>query len=175
MKGLIATIAGVGVLLVAATSVGAEPPGFWENKRLEPAASFVAGKPATVYCAYKQATIDAAVSATATNTVGATPVIGGGVIYISPAACAYLNAWLNGRKVANLYGVAVSMETLAHEAELAGGVADETTATCVGLKRMPQMVTRFFPLKKRESLHDLMADAYDAWAQQSSAYHAHPC
>jgi hypothetical protein len=175
MKGLIATAVAGTVLFVAAASAGAAPPGFWRSARLAPAATFVAGKPVAVYCAPTQAAINQTVSADATSVLGATPMIGSNEIYLAPITCAYLNAWLNGKKVANLYGVAVAMETLAHEAELARGSGDETTATCLGLRAMPKMVTKFFPLKKRESLHDLIGDAYSFWETQSSLYHAHSC
>lgn len=167
------------VALVAAAVLSgaavAAPAGFWVNTKLANPAAFVAGKPLAVECASTQAAINETVSPTAANVLGATPVIGGGEVYLAPVVCAYLDAWLNGKKVANLYGVAVSMETLAHEAELARGIADETSATCAGLKAMPQMVTRFFPLKKRESLHDVIGDAHRFWATQGPAYHAHAC
>lgn len=175
MRGLIATVFVGAVLLGAAASAGAAPSGFQQSARLAPAATYVAGKPVAVYCAPTQAAINATVSADATSVLGATPTIGGSDIYLAPTVCAYLNAWLNGKKVANLYGVAAAMETLAHESELARGVDDETTATCLGLRAMPRMVTTFFPLKKRESLHDLMSDAYRFWGTQSSLYHAHSC
>lgn len=173
---MIVTSAAAVILLAVVAAAGAETPaGFWQSTRLAPPVSFVAGKPVNVYCAKTQATINQTVSADATNILGATPTIGGNEVYLAPIACAYLNAWLNGKRVANLYGVAAAMETLAHEAELARGVNDETSATCLGLRAMPKMVTKFFPLKKRESLHDLMNDAYNAWATQSAVYHAHPC
>lgn len=175
MRGLIAILAAAVTLLDVAASAVAAPPGFWESARLTPAASFVAGKPVKVYCASTQAAINATVSSTATSVLGATPVIGGDQIYLAPIVCAYLNAWLNGKRIANLYGVAGALETIAHEAELAAGVNDETTATCLGLKAMPQMVMRFFPLRKRESLHNLMGDAYQFWSTQGDAYHAHAC
>lgn len=172
MKWIVSVLAAA---LITAGSASAAPPGFWTNTRLAKAASWVAGKPVTVDCAFTQAAINKTVSATAADILGATPTIGDGEIYLAPVTCGYLDAWLNGRKPANLYGVAVSLETLAHEAELARGVADETSATCAGLKTLPQMVTRFFPLKKRESLHDVIGDAYRFWGTQSSVYHAHPC
>lgn len=173
MKGLVAIVVGTIVLASGASAVAA-PSGFWLNKRLSPPASYVAGKPVDVYCAYKQATIDNTVSPTATNVAGATPVIGGGAIYLSPLTCAFLGAWMNGRNV-DLYNFAVAIETLAHEGELAAGVDDETTATCKGIPKIPELVARYFPLKKRESLHDLMGDVHDVWMNQGDVYHAHPC
>lgn len=172
----VALVVMVALLGVAGTaSADAAPAGFWQSARLAPASTFVAGKSMTVYCAPTQAAIDATVSPTATNILGSTPTVGGDVTYLAPVVCAYLHAWLNGKKPSNLYGVAVAIETLAHEAELGRGINDETSATCAGLKAMPQMVTQFFPLKKRESLHDIMGDAYRFWATQSAVYHAHPC
>lgn len=160
---------------LVATLVLAAPPGFKANPRLSAPASFVAGKPVTAYCAPTAAAMNATVSPTAVDVQGATPIIGGNVIYLSPLTCAYLDAWLNGKKPSNLYGVGGSMETLAHESELARGITDETAATCAGLKAMPTMVTKFFAPKKRTTLHVLMGFATAYWNAQSDVYHAHPC
>jgi hypothetical protein len=167
------------VLLVAlvftASAVAATPsPGFRPNVRLSKPATWIAGHKVTAYCAPTQAAVNALVSPTATEVQGATPVIGGNIINLSPLTCAFLDAWLNGKKPSS-YAVGAAMQVLAHESELAKGVNDETSATCAGLKVMPRMVTKFFPLKKRETLHNLMGYAYDYWNSQSAVYHAHPC
>lgn len=133
----------------------------------------------TVYCAPTQAAINATVDPkydTAGMPIqGATPVIGGNVIYLSPFSCANLLAWNTKSKRIVLYNFAVSLETLAHEAELTAGVDDETTATCKAIPEIPRVVARFFPLRKRESLHDLMGDVHAVWMSQPAMYHAHPC
>jgi hypothetical protein len=167
------------VLLVAlaftASAVAATPPpGFKANVRLSKPATWIAGKRVLVYCAPTQAAINATVSPTATNVQGST-FPGGDNIFLSPLTCAYLDAWLNGKTPSNLYGVAGSMETLAHESELAKGIGDETSATCAGLKAMPSMIGKFFPLNRRMTLHDAMGYAYELWNNQDSSYHAHAC
>jgi hypothetical protein len=170
MKRVVSVLAAA---LVTATSVSAAPPRFWANARLSKPASWFASKPVTVYCAPTQAAINQTVSPTATNVLGSTNP-GGDNIYLAPLTCAYLDAWLNGKKVV-LYNFAVSLETLAHEGELAAGISDETTATCKAIPKIPRLVAKFFPLRKRESLHDLMGDVHDVWMSQSPVYHAHPC
>lgn len=151
------------------------PAGFKEAPQFEPAASFVAGKPVRIYCAPTQAAINATVGPEAVNVQGAT-YIGGDDTYLSPQTCGFLNAWLRGKKPSNLYGVAGSLQTLAHEAELAKGIDDETNADCASLKTMVPMVTRYFPLKKRITMHDLMALAWQIhYAKDQSVYGTHPC
>lgn len=170
---MVAAAAAIG----AGASAAGAPAGFWTNTRLSKPASWVAGKPVTVYCARTQAAIDATVDPSY-NTEGqpiqGSTVPGGDEIDLSPLTCAYLDAWLNGRRVV-LYNFAVAVETLAHEGELASGISDETTADCKAIPRIPRLVTRFFPLRKRETLHDLMGDVHDAWMSQPAIYHAHPC
>lgn len=131
----------------------------------------------TVYCAKTIGTLEAmneAAAATVPDLQGLAPV-GGSVVYLSPLTCAYLDAWQNGKKVKNLYGIAGSLLTLAHESEHAKGVADETDADCAALHAMPRMVTRYFPLRKRESLHDLMFDAWRGHSTKAAIYQTHPC
>lgn len=175
MRVVLTLVTAVVALSVAGVASGAVPAGFKANVRLSKPVTWIAGHLVTAYCAPTQAAINAAVSPTATSVAGATPVIGGKVIYLSPLTCAYLAAWLNNKNPSNTYGIGESMETLAHEAELAKGISDETSATCAGLKIMPSMIAKFFPLKGRQSLHILMGYAYDAWNGQSAVYHAHPC
>lgn len=176
MKGLIVIVVAAAGLLLAAPSSGAAPTGFWANKRLTPAASFVSGKPVVVYCANTQAALEAlAASADTVPDLQGLATVGGDAIYLSPLTCAYLDAWLNGRNVKNQYGVAGSMLTLAHEAEHTHGVSDETDTDCAALYAMPQMVVKFFPLLKRESLHDLMFDAWRGHSTKPPQYQTHPC
>lgn len=151
------------------------PPGFREAPQFEPAASFVAAKPVHVYCALTAAVINATVGANASDVQGATPVIGGNVIYLSPLTCAFLNAWRNGKKPKNLYGVAGSLQTLAHESEHAKGIPDETDADCASLKWMVPMTRKFFPLRKRITMHNLMAIAWEMHYAKAPEYREHPC
>jgi hypothetical protein len=161
--------------LTAATAASAAPTGFKAMPRLAAPVSSIAGKPVTAYCAPTQAAINQTVSPTATNILGATPTIGGSEIYLSPLVCANLIAWQKGSHRIVLYSFALSIETLAHEAELAAGISDETTATCKAIPKIPRLIAKFFPLRKRESLHDLMGDVHYFWMSQSPVYHAHPC
>lgn len=163
---------------VAASNTSAASTGFWANAKLAPAAASVAGKKVSVNCFTTRAAFVAFVAASdnpVADVQGFVPVTGGTVMYLSPETCAYLDAWLNGKKVANLYGVAGSMLTLAHEAEHLKGLADETDTDCAALRALPRMVTKFFPLKGRESMHDLMFDAWRGHSSKAPQYQTHAC
>lgn len=143
-------------LVVAA--VIAAPPGFFPAPKLQPAASSVAGKPVKVWCAKNGAIWHAVASPDATGYV---PIVGGHEMWLSNLACANLHAWLNGKNPPNSEAVAGSMLTLGHEAEHLRGERDEAMTDCAALRAMPAMVRKFFPLKGRISMHDLMALAWD--------------
>lgn len=176
MRGL--ALAALVVLTLGAATARADsavPAGFTLNPTLSKPAAFVAGKPVTVYCAPSAAAIDLTVSSSAQNVQGVTPVVGGNVIYLSPLTCSFANAWLAGKKPKNLYGVAVALQTIAHEAEHTAGISDETDADCASLKAMPAMVLKFFPLRGRETLHRMMADAWTAHGTKSAVFKEHAC
>lgn len=157
---------------VAASTVAAAPAGFYEAVRLDPAASFVAGKPASIYCAATMAAYyEAGVAATGRPSQGTAgfSTIGGSQSFLSTWVCSYLNRWLAHKPVTR-YHLAVSIEVLAHEAELERGIADESLADCAALAAMPQVVRRFFPLRGIYTLHGLMADAWAAHALESPVY-----
>lgn len=161
--------------VVCGTATAAAPAGFWTNGKLAPAASWVAGKQVTVYCASTVDALKSTVVGEAIPDLQGTAIAGDSVINLSPLTCSYLDAWMNGKKVKNLYGVAGSMLTLAHEAEHAKGMSDETDTDCAALHALPRMVAKFMPLRQRETLHDLMFDAWRGHSTKSAAYQTHAC
>lgn len=165
--------------LVGAASVGAAdqpaPAGFTANVKLSAAASWVAGKPVTDYCA-SSAALFLSASAKATgvdnpyasgySTVGATNS------FLHPTICETLAKWTDGKKV-DLDLLGAALLTVGHEAELLSGVSDESIADCKALAAMPKMIAKFFPLKKRATLHVVMRDAWDVHDGEPDVYHTY--
>lgn len=129
------------VALVAAAAL-AVLPGFREAPSLEPAASYVAGKPVLVYVggAYGE---------------GGHAYPGSSEVYIDETTFAALRAALAHRTFYEDY-VAASLLVLAHEAVHASGVADESQTECAALARLPGMASRFFGFRTWRARHDLM-------------------
>src|SRR5262245_58604727 len=107
------------LLIVALAALMLAPAGFAaagarEAPALEPAASWVAGKPVRVYCD----------QSLALTTETGMAVVGGSDVRLAPIVCADLRATLAGRWTAAV-GPSASLLTLAHEAEHAQGHALE--------------------------------------------------
>lgn len=176
MRGL--ALAALVVLTLGAATARADsavPAGFTLDAPFSAAASFVAGKPDSVYCAPTQAAIVAVSAGEVPDVLGVTPTVGGTVIFLAPKVCVLLHQWEAGKKPSNLYGVAVSIETVAHEAEHTTGIRDETDADCAALKVMPAVALKFFPTRGRETLHRMMADAWKSHTTAPRIYRAHAC
>src|SRR4051812_46498439 len=106
----------------------AAPVGFREAPKLEPAASYVAGKPVQVLCAVDQAAWDAYLAAqygAGTSNIGGATVVGSSLVSVDPKVCRYLEG--NIRKPASqpLLQLGAAMQILVHESLHARGEADE--------------------------------------------------
>ena len=119
------------LLLAAAIAT----PGFHEAKALEPAASFVAGKPVQVMCANS----DASWHDFTTSHYGANVIIDlqgsaevrGSQLWLSPIACRYLNYGASAPlPTLNYPSLAPSINTLTHEAIHLRGESDEGVTEC---------------------------------------------
>ena len=156
----------------AAADVQPVPAGFTPNVALSRAASFVAGKPVTDYCA---ATIEqfntAAIAATGWENPNGSgySYVGGTQSFFAPWVCSALNRW-NAHKVIDLRSFGAAQLALVHESELLSGVSDESVADCKGLAVMPKVIAKFFPLKKRATWHDVMGWAWSAHDDQPEQY-----
>lgn len=158
-------------LLIVAPAHADAPAGFREATSLEPAASFVAGKPVAVYCAASApAFADAVIALNAPLAeLGAFASVGGESAYLAPRACGPLTAVLH-RRPAEPFDVADAMLALVHEATHLRGSADESETDCAALRLLPAVASRFFGFKTWRSRHDLMADAWNAHNAKPRAY-----
>lgn len=164
------------VALCCATAARADvqpvPAGFTANAALSKAASYVAGKPVTDYCADSTKDFNtAAITATGIANPGGAGFSKPGDTrsFLTTWVCSYLNRWLEKKPVARLH-LAAALLTLGHEAELLSGVTDESVADCKAMALMPQLVARFFPLRKAYKLDDLMDDVRYAHSAQPPVY-----
>jgi hypothetical protein len=167
--GLVA-VAALSLVSAAAADVPV-PAGFAPSARLSAPASFVAGKPASVYCAATMAAYEAADLAAFGSPGGgaAYTYVGESRSFLSTWVCSYLNRWLAGRPVTR-YHLAAALVVLTHEAELERGVADESLADCAGLAVMPKVVRQWFPLRGVYSMHGVMGDAWLVHDREPSVY-----
>jgi hypothetical protein len=138
------------------------PAGFREAPKLEPAASYVAGKPVSVYCGKlpSRGVVDG----------DGLAVIGGDRIYISSFGCYLLEHRAADPGFDLNDAVAHYLLTLAHEAIHTTGEADESVTDCTALKYLPGMATRFFAFKRWSERHELMQLAWDNHRRKPDAY-----
>lgn len=134
----------------AAAAVVAVAPGFREAPALASAASFVAGRPVTVWCG--------ATRVGATYVAGYTPAPGSSVVYLAESrVCQPLLRKLAG-DLSPSYEFGPALQTLVHEAIHATGEAKESVAECESLKRTAEVGIRFFGLRgQRRYLRDMMS------------------
>jgi hypothetical protein len=150
------------------------PPGFHEAKALEPAASYVAGKPVTVLCAntfrdWWKATSEQFGSGNYANGY-TTP--GASVIYLSAGfTCSLPTSAAAGKKV-NVEAMATHVVTLVHEAIHARGEADEGVTECAAMHETPRVAVKFFHVKAGKQLRALMAAAWAVHNKKPTAYRA---
>lgn len=135
------------------------------SSRLEPAASYVAGKPVTVLCGTDatgwralqdeylrraDGTIDQALGFAA---------VPGNVIYLSPQTCLSLEGHDRGVE-APFVRFSIALRVLVHEAIHSRGELDEAVTDCLAFRQMAAIGIRFFGYRARsKALHDMMAEA----------------
>lgn len=161
----------VAAVLVSA-AVLAAPPGFYEARVLEPAASYVAQKPVRVYCA----PTDLDLREYASSAYGVPPdfelgfaVVGSGTIYLGQSVCWPLRDHLARRHVATSE-FAAALLTLVHESIHARGSRDEGVTECDALHEMPRVAVRFFKVKPGRQLRALMAEAWASYDGMQPEY-----
>lgn len=123
------------------------PSGFHEARPLEPLASFVAGKPATVYCADS----DAAWTAWAQSEEPVTPMVGGGESELPPSLCSAL--------AAAEPPVAATLALIRAGLRQRGSRADEDVA-CGAIHLLPRVAVRYLGVRPGRDLRALMARAW---------------
>jgi hypothetical protein len=159
MRSTLATAAAVLLLAPAASAASAAPPaGFREAVKLEPAASFVAGKPVQVACAKGGLEWVQFIRPLYGNVnPGGATAPGSTLIHLSPTVCRYLEAQL--RKPTKKPGEAFagSLLTIVHEAIHARGERDEGTTDCAAVHESPRVAVRYFHVRSGRQLRGMMA------------------
>lgn len=160
----------VAALLTAAV-IAAAPPGFYESRVLEPAASYVAGKPATVYCA---ATVGDwrtyAEREASTLAANGLTYVGSSESALAASVCAPLRQELRHKHVKTAV-LADAMLALTHEAVHQSGVRDESETDCHALALLPTVAHRFFGFAyHRGPLRALVAAAWKAHREKPAVF-----
>lgn len=162
MRAVVVVVVVLVLVLAGAASAEAVPPR--ESFRLEPVASWLAGKPVAVYCGgvYVGNGVEAD---------GSVPAVGADSMNVTVAICRHLEGWFHGRTP--LAGdFADGLLTIAHEAMHLRGIANEHDADCAALPKIPTMLRVFFHMRNvfrrtelaqdAQVLHDAMPPAYSA-------------
>jgi hypothetical protein len=139
-------------------------PGFHEAKSLEPAASFVARKPAIVWCANS----DASWHAYASSRFGAYDSHGaatpsGQEIWLDAIVCdnlTRLQRLVGPIPAKDETSIAGSIEVLTHESIHLRGERDEGVTDCAAMHEMPRVAVTFFRVTAGKRLRALMAAAW---------------
>lgn len=155
-------VAAVAAVALTAAAQAAPPAGFYESFKLEPAASFVAGKPVKVWCATSQ--YDWLQYGAKGGEQGLTTP-GSSEVKIAPDVCRYLRA----AKV-NPDGFGASLLVLVHESIHARGERDEGITDCSAVHEMPRVAVRFFRVKAGKQLRAVMANAWRYRSGEPAAY-----
>jgi hypothetical protein len=142
-------------------------PGFHEAKPLEPAASFVAGKPAIVWCANSESSWRAFLtdrySSGASTDVQGSADIAQGKFWLSPIVCKTLGfAAISAQDAIHYPSLAPSVAVLTHESIHLRGETDEGVTDCDAMHEMPRLAVKFFHVTAGKKLRALMAAAW-AW------------
>lgn len=149
---------------LVATAALAVLPGFTEAPRLEPAASFVAGKHVAVYCGDTSTLSD-------DEPMGMADVAGSRIFLHDSFVCVpllYLRV-----KAADIgpedFGRA--LHTLVHESLHVRGVTDESATDCAALRQDASAGILFFGLRgRRLFLRDMMRAAWQAHRETPPQY-----
>jgi hypothetical protein len=145
--------------LAGAARTGAAS-GFYEARVLEPAASYVARKPITVWCAPTTAVWQSwSAEATLVDGANGSAAVGGSDIHLSHDVCPSLRGAIAGvpQYVPTL---SATIEVLTHESIHARGTRDEGITDCDSMHEMPRVAVVFFHVRPGAQLRALMAAAW---------------
>lgn len=168
MKGVLVAV----VVLAAAFTAAAQadpPAGFYESRLLEPAASFVAGKPVKVWCATSQYDWLRFLTATGRTEANGSAVPGSAELKLSPVVCQNLRLKL-ARKAVRAAVLGPSLLTLVHESIHDRGTVDEGQTDCNAVHEMPRVAVKFFNVKSGKDLRTVMAATWAYRAKSPAAY-----
>lgn len=161
--------------VLAAAAILAAPQGFYEARVLEPAASFVAGKPAAVYCA----TNDGAWAAFLGGRYGGANVNGittpgSSESRFAPTVCSWLRVRLRLPAAAAGTPFVASALAFVHEAIHQRGSVDEGATECSAMHELPGVLVRYYGVKPGKQLRALMAAAW-RWHRLKPAVYQSVC
>ena len=148
-------------LVCAITAHAAAPAGFYKSVVLAPAASFVAGKPVTVYCANSEYDWQ---QYGGTGSEHGLAVPGSSVIKLDPDVCRLLRA------TTIKDGFGASLLVLVHESIHARGEKEEGVTDCSAVHEMPRVAVKFFHVKAGKQLRAVMANAWHYRAGETAVY-----
>jgi hypothetical protein len=148
------------LLALAALIAAVAPVGFHGSPRLAPAASFVAGKPVTVWCADTQYDWNGYLDSVYGNhdTVSGSTYPGSSDERLSPEVCATLTPAAKATKpVAPTARLGAAILVVTHESIHARGEADEGVTDCAAFHEMPRVAVKFFHVRSGKDLRRLMS------------------
>lgn len=160
------------MIAAVVTAVALTLPGtFHEAKRLEPAASYVAGKPVKVYCARTDLDLreytQQLYGGKWFNDTGLA-LIPDGIALLGQSVCDPLLSELRiGKYNADF---AEAIDALVHEAVHLRGVTDEGQTECTAVHNVPRVAVKFFRIKPGKQLRALMSDVWGAYSGKPLAY-----
>jgi hypothetical protein len=144
---------------LAALVAAVAPVGFHSSPRVAPAASVVAQKPVTVWCADSAYTWNQFLDATYGNHNPArgSTAPGSSEEQLSPGVCTALaKAAASKLRVVPTATLGVSILTLVHESIHARGERDEGVTDCAASHEMPRVAVKFFHVRAGKDLRTLM-------------------
>lgn len=170
MKALVASTAIAATLLAATAAQAKAPPaGFRESPKLEPVASFIAGRPAQVWCATSSEAWQAAVTKAfpgSTTFVDAFSWPYEAMTFYRPDICDVFEQWDPSTRPVGKTRFAFdvfagNLITFVHESIHAGGFVDELQTQCRAKRKIAEVAIRFFGFKPRtDRIRQLIRSAY---------------
>lgn len=157
------------VALALASAASADPAVFNRSGKLEPAASFVAGKPVQVMCAATWSDWRAWIEENGRGEANGTALVGGDAMHLSPDTCRFLRDRQRGRTV-DLFAMGGTILVLTHESIHLRGERDEGVTDCSASHEMVAVAQRFFGFKDRVKLRALMAKVAKYRSREAPQY-----
>lgn len=162
-------VVAVAAAAFTAAAQAAPPAGFYESFKLEPAASFVAGKPVKVWCATSQYDWLQFLKATGRTEANGSAIPGSSELKLSPVVCQNLRLKL-ARKSVRVSALGPSLLTIVHEAIHDRGSVEEGQTDCSAVHEMPKVAVKFFAVKSGKDLRAVMAATWTYRAGSPAAY-----
>jgi hypothetical protein len=150
--------------LLASSAAAAPPPdGFRDSTRLGAIATALTGRPVYVRCATTNAAWKELLEPwdlhPATDALTFPDLEGS---YFAARGCKALEGWLRGKAAPFPETLGVYVLSLVHETEHLRGVNTESGAECAALRKMPNVLRRWFGIKRATVLRAVMDGAWES-------------